>query len=212
MLLLSAGLLLPACPERRSLPITMSGGLGSLSSKGTSWGSVEQDMLGRLGLSDADAEPTQAPPKPPLPDPAPPPPPAPRSGTQPWGRWSHEGDSIELDIRLPEGARGKDVTCEVAEGWLCVQVAQAQIKGEPPLLFGRLALPVDRTELMWGVELDDDDERFLCIELPLLPVDPRAKARVDCIFDESLTVNGEACLAPGLSQGTITLQLPEELR
>ena len=52
---------------------------------------------------------------------------------------------------------------------------------------------------MWGIE-EQDDERLLCIELPMLPIDVSNRVTsVDCIFDESLEVLGESCLEPGLS-------------
>ena len=84
----------------------------------------------------------------------------------------------------------------------------AESREKSPLFTGKLALPVDRSELVWGVEEQDDGRRLLCIELPLAPADPRNTKRVDSIFDESLTVNGEPCLAPGLSQGKDTAHTP----
>ena len=36
-----------------------------------------------------------------------------------------------------------------------------------------------------------------------------AGATVDCIFDESLHIHGKPCVVPGLSQGTITIQMPQ---
>ena len=79
--------------------------------------------------------------------------------------------------------------------------------GAPPLLFGRLAQRVAVAELMWGVEDDADGRRLLCIELPK----ERGKqaVRADCVFDETLCVRGEPCLAAGLSQGRISIDLPD---
>ena len=103
------------------------------------WDDVEKDMLSRMGLSETDEAESdipevESPSNSPLRAGSCPPPPAPRSGTQPWGRWSHEGESVEIDIGLPPGARARDVTCEMDEGFLCVHTAEAQSKGEPPLL------------------------------------------------------------------------------
>ena len=68
------------------------------------------------------------------------------------------------------------------------------------LLSGKLALPVDRTELMWVVEEQSDGSKLLCIELPMLPIDTSLRSTsVDCIFDESLTIDGQSCMVPGLS-------------
>ena len=63
------------------------------------------------------------------------------------------------------------------------------------LLAGKFALPIDRTELAWMV-----DDGQICIELPMLPIDTSSRSTaVDCIFDESLVVQGEPCMEPGLS-------------
>lgn len=168
-----------------------------------SFDNVQKDLLGRLGLDDdaeddddnvpiddselaetasaisssMDHEPT------------------PRSGTQEWGQWSHEGDNINLDLTLPEGTRAKELSCTVSkEGIMCVAR-----QGED-LLVGKLALPVDRTELAWLVEEQDDGSKLLSIEVPMLAIDTSSRmTSVDCIFDESLVVNGQPCLAPGLS-------------
>jgi len=174
--------------------------------KSNKFDDFENDMLGRLGLSSSDtddhnnddmpavgsegdadgsgmlgevgsSEPT------------------PRSGTQEWGRWSHEEDSIVLDLALPAGVRAKDLTCEVSKSG----VMRIESSGEP-LLVGTLALPVDRTELAWLVETQDDGSKLLSIELPMLPIDTSNRlTSVDCIFDESLQINGQPCMAPGLS-------------
>ena len=54
-----------------------------------------------------------------------------------------------------------------------------------------------------------DGSRTLCIEVPKREVRVGAVGAVaDCIFDESLHVLGEPCIRPGLSQGTITMNLP----
>ena len=155
------------------------------------------------------------------------PPPAPAKGTQPWGSWANGPEMISLQLVLPEGVKARDVVCEAAEGWLCVQLDTSQthmyedgvwggeemveVAGKPPLLLGRLAQAVLSSELAWCVE-DESDRKILHIELPKVPHDPRARASADCLFDETLTINGESCLAPGLSQGTITLQMPAELQ
>ena len=100
-----------------------------------------------------------------------------------------------MDLALPEGTRAKELLCDVSKDGLM----RVERNGEQ-LLHGRLALPVDRTELAWMVEELGDGSKLLCIELPMLPVDTsRRMASVDCIFDESLTINGEPCAEPGLS-------------
>ena len=157
------------------------------------WMDMEQTLLESVGLDSeqpatADAGPEQL-------DDAPPAP-TPRSGTQPWGRWSHEGESVELELALPDGVRARDLSCEVSKPGLMRVLAKSQSQ---PLLSGQLALRVDRTELVWTVEEQDDGRRLLCIELPLYPQDPNDMQYVDCMFDESLRINGEPCLAPGLS-------------
>jgi hypothetical protein len=94
---------------------------------------------------------------------------------------------------------------EIAEGWLGVQPT-----GDvPPLLVGRFASPMLSSELDWGIDEGAEGQRVLCIEIPKKHQSARAiGATCDCIFDESLHVNGEPCLEPGLSQGTITVQMP----
>jgi len=119
----------------------------------------------------------------------------PRSGTQDWGSWSHEGNNINLDLTLPAGSRAKDCTIDVSkEGVLRVESQGA------PLLVGKFALPVDRAELAWLMEEQDDGTKLLSIELPMLPIDTSKRVTaVNCMFDESLEVNGQTCLVPGLS-------------
>ena len=97
---------------------------------------------------------------------------------------------------LPDGARARDVVCEVSkQGQMRVQVGAT----EPPLLSGMMALPVDRTELVWAVE-EQDDGYLLCMEVPLYPADPNKNVKpVNCIFDDSLAINGVPCITPGLS-------------
>ena len=170
------------------------------------WDDVEKEMLGRLSLGTSneaaatstdgkgDADPPSAQPTPDtgseLSQPTP------RSGTQAWGQWSHEADSIVLDLALPEGVRAKELICEVSKSG----VMRVESNTGESFLLGTLALPVDRTELMWVVEEQDDGSKLLCIELPMLPIDTsRRMLSVDCIFDESLVINGQQCLAPGLS-------------
>ena len=67
------------------------------------------------------------------------------------------------------------------------------------------------TSLMWTVDEVADDQRVLCIEISKreVPLRAGAGATIDCIFDESLHIHGEPCLnCPGLSSGTITIQMP----
>ena len=121
--------------------------------------------------------------------------PTPRSGEQDWGRWSHESDNICVDLTLPQGVRVKDLVCDVSK----LGIMRIEHQGEQ-ILHGQLALPVDRAELTWVVEQQDDGSKLLCIELPMLPIDTSGRMKaVDCIFDDSLLINGSPCLIPGLS-------------
>ena len=95
------------------------------------------------------------------------------------------------------------MSSQVEEGCLLCGLPEAD---SPPLLFGRFAQPVAATELEWGVDENADGRRVLCVEVPKKVA--RGAATVDCIFDESLHINGEPCLVDGLSRGTITLQMP----
>ena len=110
-------------------------------------------------------------------------------------RWSHEHDAVELDLVVPGGARAKELLCEVSkDGRMRVE------RNGESLLSGKLALPVDRTELCWVLEEQDDGSKLLCIELPMLPIDTSSRlTAVDCIFDESLVIQGQPAMVPGLS-------------
>lgn len=175
-----------------------------LSKSSSSWSSVEQDLLSSLGLDDNGDEQEHA-----LddavdsstdggvPSPTDSKPSTPRSGAGDslLKRWSHEDESVELDLELPDGVRAKDLVCEVSK----LGAMRVESPGRT-LLSGQLALPVDRTELTWLVEGQDDGSKLLCIELPMLPIDTGSRSRaVDCIFDESLMLDGQPCLEPGLS-------------
>lgn len=165
--------------------------------KTNSWGDVESEVLGKLGLAagaDAEADDTDGHLEGVV-DTLPVSPRVPRSGTQSWGRWSHEGESVELDLVLPEGSTAKELKCEVSRaGVLSIQ------RGDQTLLSGTLALPVDRTDLCWVVEEQEDGSKLLCVEVPMLPIDiSRRATSVDCIFDESFKIHGVLCLEPGLS-------------
>jgi len=156
---------------------------------------------------------------------APAPPPAPLRGEEPWGRWSQSDASVNIEFFLEDSVRGRDVVCEVAEGWLCVGIDRSyggfyedgvwggeevinEDEGTPPLIFGRFAQRVVGSELSWTIDEEADGRRTLCIELPKHKRNTGDRASVDCIFDESLHINGTSCVVPGLSQGTITLDLP----
>lgn len=198
--LVTAALMAPVIEPRvqRASTAKMKVRFGKQSS---SWDRTEMELLGGLGLADdgddgdsssedgavqsAEAQPRAAGARVPVP----------RSGEHLWGRWSHEGDCIELDMILPEGARARDVACEVnKQGVIRVQVSGV----EPALLTGQIALPIDRTELSWLVEEQDDGRRLLCIEIPLFPADPNAMKCIESIFDQPPSINGEPCSAPGL--------------
>ena len=117
------------------------------------------------------------------------------AGGEPILRWSHEHDAVELDLVVPGGARAKELLCEVSkDGRMRVE------RNGESLLSGKLALPVDRTELCWVLEEQDDGSKLLCIELPMLPIDTSSRlTAVDCIFDESLVIQGQPAMVPGLS-------------
>lgn len=113
--------------------------------------------------------------------------------------------------------RARDIGVEVVEGWLCVgpdvdAVVDSGSDLSSPLLFGRLAQPVLVDDVTWGIDEDKDGRRILCVNLvkKAYPSGTGSGARIDCVFDESLHVNGEPCVEPGLSQGTITIQLPKD--
>jgi len=133
----------------------------------------------------------------------------PSRGEAEWGSWTHTSDSVNLELYIEEGVQAKSLNVEIAEGWLGVETGKP---GVPPLLVGRLAQPVQVSELMWAVDEASDGQRVLCIELPKKDGGRIGAAQADCIFDETLHIEGKPCLVPGLSQGTITLDLPEDLR
>ena len=104
--------------------------------KTNSWGDVESEVLGKLGLAagaDAEADDTDGHLEGVV-DTLPVSPRVPRSGTQSWGRWSHEGESVELDLVLPEGSTAKELKCEVSRaGVLSIQ------RGDQTLGYARAA-------------------------------------------------------------------------
>lgn len=151
---------------------------------------------------------------------------SPTSGVQPWGRWAQTASTMTLELNLVDSIKTRDVCCELVEGWLIVkldtsveanyeegvwggeEVLDDNNGGQPPLLFGRFAQPVIGGDLVWLVEEDaQSGRRVLSVEVPKA-ARIGAAATADCIFDETLLVNGESCLAPGLSQGYITMNLP----
>ena len=102
---------------------------------------------------------------------------------------------------------------EVAEGWLFVgsdiDAAVDSGRDATPLLFGRLLQPVLADELSWAVDEDASGEPVLCIELPKKTSGAGVGAVADCIFDETLHIDGSPVLQPGLSQGMMTVTLPK---
>ena len=134
------------------------------------------------------------------------PPRAPTRGEEAWGSWSQTDAAIALDLYIGAQIIAKEIEVEMAEGWLCVQTGEVDA---PPLLFGRLAQPVIASELMWAVDETSDGRRVLCIEVPKKARPAASRASADCVFDESLHIAGTPCLVAGLSQGTITLDLPD---
>ena len=163
-------------------------------------------------LPQEQSEPPPQPPQPPKP-PQPlqqAPPPAPLRGDENWGSWSLAGWNVNLDVFIDDSVSSKEVRVEVAEGWLIAGVDSDRDDTPPPFLFGRFAQPVEEGELTWTIDEDSDGRRVLCIELPKKKSSPVAGVTIDCIFDESLHVNGEPCPdCPGLSKGTITIQMPD---
>ena len=225
---LAGALIAPALPSRPLSRVRWPGQpsiLAQVRKSSDSWDTVQQELYSQLGLGDgeeaieqkqkqkltdlalASASPAAAAGSTATPPSAHSSPrtPAPRSGVQPWGSWSQEGDSVNLEIALPRGVTARDVRCELnKDGILRITLKggggaegggegggdAGEVDASSPLLVGRIALPVDRTDLMWGVEEDSDGERLLCVELPLWPADPKRTVMVDCIFDESLEVQG----------------------
>ena len=142
------------------------------------------------------------------------------SGAQSWGSWKHQTTSIHLELVLAPEVKPANVRCEVGEGFLCawqdasydafyedgVWNGEAVIEDEnpvPPILFGRFAQIVLAAGLEWDVEARDGSN-VLSISLPkptaIDVVDGTSIS--DAIFDETLHLNGEQCLLPGLSVPT----------
>lgn len=150
---------------------------------------------------------------------------SPREGEHAWGRWRQSQTDVTLEMYISEDVKARDLVVEVLEGWLVVRVdtstevlyedgvwgGEALIDdngGQPPLLFGRFAQPVVGTDVAWVVDEEaSTGRRVLCIELPKAAQEGAA-ATADCVFDETLLINGEPFLAPGLSQGFITMAVP----
>eukprot|EP00967_Tisochrysis_lutea_P038971 scaffold46756_cov31-Tisochrysis_lutea.AAC.1 len=150
---------------------------------------------------------------------------SPAEGEHEWGRWRQTPTDILLDLFIADGIKARDVVVEVVEGWLIVRVDTStevlyedgvwggeeviddNNGGQPPIMFGRFAQPVIGSEVVWLIDEDTTSGcPILSIELP--KAKQEAAAVADCIFDETLLVNGKPCLAPGLSQGYITMKLP----
>ena len=142
----------------------------------------------------------------------------PTSGTQPWGSWRHTSDAIELELLLEPSVNSRDLRCEVFDGWLAVfedasytamyedgvwgGEEEVEVPPEsPPLLFGRLAQLVLSPSLEYDVMDASDGRRTLTVTLQKASdVEGVALASgAPTVFDETLTLRGEACLVPGLS-------------
>jgi len=150
---------------------------------------------------------------------------SPTSGEQPWGRWRQSATSMQVQLWIDEGVKVRELSVEVVEGWLIARIDTScevlyedgvwggeeilddNNGGQPPLLFGRFAQPVVGADLEWMIDEEADGRRLLSIELPKAAQEG-ASATADCVFDETLLVNGEPCLVPGLSQGFITMKAP----
>ena len=189
-------------------------------------GKNEEDILKAMELLGLDKDLLQEPPLPPEPEkataaessstpplpepPQPERPPAPQQGSEPWGLWSNAGRDVYLELFLDAEVKAKELSVEVAEGWLLAGWDRGD-DSPPPYVFGRFAQPVEATALQWAVDEIPDGRRILCIELPKTEASLRAGAgaTIDCIFDESLHIHGEPWgQIPGLSSGTITIQMP----
>ena len=146
-----------------------------------------------------------------------PPQPVPTSGEEEWGKWAHRADDISIELKIDDSINTKQLAVDVAEGWLLAGPDVDAITGGDtvsPLLFGRLVQPVLVDELTWAVDEDSNGDRVLLIDIPKKapPSGTAQAARIDCVFDETLHINGEAIKLAGLSEGTITIDLPTELR
>lgn len=137
-----------------------------------------------------------------------PPPPAPSRGEEDWGTWAQDSSTVTLEMNLDDNVSAERVCVEIVENFLLV--GEDRDDGPPPLLFGRLLQSCAVDDLTWAIDNAADGRRMLCIELHKLEaVHPgTVGATADCIFDETLHICGKPCLVPGLSFGTITLQLP----
>ena len=131
----------------------------------------------------------------------------PRRGVTRGVRWEHGERSITLEFEIDDDVRAKQIACELGEGFLCVQVPA---ESTPPRLFGRLAQPV-HPEVLWSVDEDGDGRRLLCVELEKTARNT-GPAVADCVFDESLAIDGESVVEDGLSRGTISFEMPEGLQ
>ena len=58
---------------------------------------------------------------------------------------------------------------------------------------------------------DGDGRRLLCVELEKTARNT-GPAVADCVFDESLAIDGESVVEDGLSRGTISFEMPEGLK
>lgn len=123
--------------------------------------------------------------------------------------------ALSASMRLPacqrsQFVRGEPTSCLAADtaptlapvyddetgAWGGEEVVQDE-EGPPPLLLGRFAQLVRARDLEYIVR-ERDGRRELFIELPKALEETATGA--SCIFDETLTVRGEPCLVPGLSQ------------
>ena len=133
---LAGALIAPALPSRPLSRVRWPGQpsiLAQVRKSSDSWDTVQQELYSQLGLGDgeeaieqkqkqkltdlalASASPAAAAGSTATPPSAHSSPrtPAPRSGVQPWGSWSQEGDSVNLEIALPRGVTARDVRCEL---------------------------------------------------------------------------------------------------
>ena len=138
-------------------------------------------------------------------------------GAEPWGRWKHTANDIQIDLFLADDIITRDLRCEVGEGFLCAWQDSnydtfyedgvwggegvIEVDTGAPLLFGRLAQVVLGHELDWDVE-SCDGKQALRIRLPKAQEAISSlseEAVCEQIFDQTLHLSGEQLLLPGLS-------------
>ncbi|EOD09293.1 hypothetical protein EMIHUDRAFT_438129 [Emiliania huxleyi CCMP1516] len=52
--------------------------------------------------------------------------PTPTRGEQPWGRWENGERCASVSLYLDDAVKGRDVCCEVVEGWLLIRIDESR--------------------------------------------------------------------------------------